>query len=246
MTNTSAALNPAIADLWRDLRAWLADALAVSRGPAAVARVLAHAAHAAIKRRLQLIESMLVKLLLIEAEHFRSHPFPDARVARSPGPINASTAGKPAPRVAAAMDSGAGAVRQFWNGCENPNSPETWRVRFRPRLHHLLRRDMRTRGACVTSTHAPEQCAGACAETVAAQKARALSRRFEALRRVIADPRRAIAALARRLGALGKAAHVLARAIALSRPPRCVGAPMSFAHAMVRACDASAAFHNTS
>jgi hypothetical protein len=81
---------------------------------------------------------------------------------------------------------------------------------------------------------------------VTARHARALARRFEAVRRVIADPRRAIAALARRLRALGKRALVLARAIALSRPPCCVGAPMPFAHAMVRACDASGAFHNTS
>ncbi len=51
-------------------------------------------------------------------------------------------------------------------------------------------------------------------------KARALARRFEAVRRVIADPSRIIAALARKLAALGKRARAFARRIAIAAPPR--------------------------
>jgi hypothetical protein len=68
-------------------------------------------------------------------------------------------------------------------------------------------------------------------------KATRLARRFEALRRVLADPRRAIAALARKLAALGERARAFARRIALASPPR--GGGLKFANAIVYACDAS-------
>jgi hypothetical protein len=73
-----------------------------------------------------------------------------------------------------------------------------------------------------------------CAQTLALR----LARRFEALRRVIADPRAAIAALARKLHALGAAAYAIARRIALWRP-RTALLSLAHGHATVCAHDAS-------
>ena len=52
-----------IAILWQGARAWLADTLRMFGGPATIAR---HAC-LAFKRRLALLESLVMKLLLIEA-----------------------------------------------------------------------------------------------------------------------------------------------------------------------------------
>jgi len=122
---------------------------------------------------------------------------------------------------------------------EDAARPETWRVCFRPRLRGLLKRNTSEAPRPLPTHRIP-------AAVRAQARARALARRFESIRRVIASPRRAIAALARRLRALGRAARALAYAVALARPPRCASMPMPLAHAMVCANDASAAFHNTS
>jgi hypothetical protein len=89
----------------------------------------------------------------------------------------------------------------------------------------------RRQGAPAATRHVPR--APACAQTLALK----LARRFEALRRVIADPRRAIAALVRKLAALGAGARAFARVIALASP-RQGGGPI-FADATVRAHDAT-------
>jgi hypothetical protein len=247
MTNTPPV--PTIADLWRHLRAWLA--IALRRGPAAVARLVARKSQDTVARRLRLIESLLMKLLLIEAARPHNHRFPGR--AGAVGPRLMTTCGAAqgaaceAASAASAVSMGPGmramrASGNRWRDGEDPARPATWRVRFRPRLHGLLpvpaacsRRLFPRTFAQRTSTPAPTQA-----------KACALARRFESIRRVIAAPRRAIAALARRLQALGDAARALARAIALSRPPRCAKAPLLLAHATVYASDASAVFNNTS
>lgn len=225
MTITSAPRNPTIADLWRELRAWLAAALAATRGPAAIAKILTRAEHGAFKRRLHFIESLLMKLLLIEAARTPVPPASSRQLpldCPQPGRNWRGPAGwKPAVRS------------------EDPARPETWRVCFRPRLRGLLKRN-------ASQAPRPLPTRRMLAAIRAQTKARALARRFESIRRVIANPRRAIAALARRLRALGRAARALAQAIALARPPRCASMPMPLAHAMVHANDAGAAFHNTS
>jgi hypothetical protein len=75
-------------------------------------------------------------------------------------------------------------------------------------------------------------------------RARTLARRFEALRRILADPRRAAIALARRLAALGARACAIARRIALVAPRQ--GGGMTFAGAIIFALDASARWSDTS
>jgi hypothetical protein len=117
-----------------------------------------------------------------------------------------------------------GARVEAWFSNEHLDHPITWRVRF----HTPGSR--RRRGA------APTRRVGAappCAQTLALR----LARRFEALRRVIADPRRAVAALARKLRALGAGAGAFTRSIALLTTQR-GGGPV-FAQAIIAAHDAS-------
>jgi hypothetical protein len=207
---TTASTDP-IAALWREARAWLAQALDDFCGPVGVARTLASAAHAAIKRRLALLEALVMKLLLIEA----------TRLPQPPRPIRRASA-----------EAGMGSAGARVGASEDPATPETWRVRLRPRFRGAPRAPRALRaGGLRPDTGAEWTYARA------RIKALKLARRFEALRRVIADPRRAIAALARKLHALGAAARAFAHSIALASPRQ--GGGLLFADAMVRAYHAA-------
>jgi len=133
------------------------------------------------------------------------------------------------------MGPGLGAPRQSGNGWrEDPTRPETWRVRFRLRMPPQLR----ARSAATRLQLRPRT------ESIRAQAhARRLARRFEALRRVIADPRPAIANLARKLTSLGR---TIAHRIALARPSRSASLGPIFAAAIILSQDASFSFpHDT-
>lgn len=204
MTNTSAS-DP-IDDLWRQARAQFADALRALRSAAVVAVILARSAYDTVKARLRLLESLVLKLLLIEAARAL---LPDETSASL---TQAHAHRKPAPHHR-----------------EDPADPATWRVRFRPRIP---RDSHRPRAPAIARLRTPAP---------SSINAIALARRFEALRRVLADPRRAIAALAARLRALGAAAHAVARRIALY-VPRCKAQGSTHAAALVRAHDALSAW----
>jgi hypothetical protein len=225
MPRMTTALHPdPIADLWRQARSWLADAVH-DFSPVEVAKALAHSARTAIRRRLALIEALLMKLLLIEAAR---HP---GRTARLQARITAS-AGQCAP----------GGARSNPAPAEDPTDPSTWRVRFH------LRVPQRRRAAPLQSRLVDRLCPKPGSEAVRAQaKARKLARRFEALRRVIADPRRAITRLACKLAALGARAYEAARRIALAQAPRSKHEGKTFAAALIHAHDSSFVFrHDTS
>jgi hypothetical protein len=254
MTTASFPTDP-IACIWREARTWFTDAMRDFAGPAEIARTLARDLRSAIRRRLLLIESLLMKLLLIEAcqLHSEGPPASTRQVcarARTVAANGASLAGwKPAVRHS-----------------EDPNRPETWRVCFRLRIPRepdahqppcdsggARIRDLgrpppagdiwraQARRQLVDRFHPkPDAEAAHCRNQA---KARKLARRFEALRRVLADPRRAVARLARALCSLGQAAYAAARRIALARPPRAIRRlGMPFANAMIYACDASFSF----
>jgi hypothetical protein len=128
MTSASLPINP-IACLWREARAWLAEMLSDFISPAHVARAIARTARVAFRKRLQLLESLVMKLLLVEAS--RLHRFPDrgalsavAQRAKAeatiPGPMNTSGAREAAivAENAAALvliGPGLGATRQSGN-----------------------------------------------------------------------------------------------------------------------------------
>ena len=203
MTYTASLSLDPTADLWAHARRLLADALRASGGPAAIARALAEAARAAFKRQLARLESLLMKLLLIEASKRAAEP--------------------PAPRARTAACADRAPTQA---PPEDPADPETWRVRFHPRLPRPPQQ----------GASAPPP-ARATPESRAQRKAHRLARRFEAIRRVIAAPQRAISTVARRLSALGAGAFAAARRIALARPPGGEAEGMIHADATVRACD---------
>jgi hypothetical protein len=224
MTTASLISNP-LTQLWREARAWLAEMLADFISPAQVARAVARQARAAFAKRLRMLQCFVMKLLLIEATR-QSSPArgggrerPQERAERE-GCVRTHPS---ASRCALDSSPQRGEHVQY---AEHPDHPITWRVRF-----HLRIPRQRRRAAATPAPRIPQ--APACPQTLALR----LARRFEALRRVIADPRRAIAALARKLAALAGAARAVAHRIALASP-RQGGGPI-FADATVQACDAS-------
>ena len=233
MTNASHPTDP-IAQLWRHARAWLAEMLCDFISPAHVARTIAHHARIAFHKRLQLLELLVLKLLLIEAARvFQARPCKPMPA----GSQRSSAIGSPEPstvavaaqrtedrRLPARLGEAETASLRRRAHAEHPDLPITWRVRF-----HTPGRRQNTPAPTL---RAPPR-APACAQTLALR----LARRFEALRRVIADPRRAIAALARKLHALAGAARAFAHAIALASPRQ--GGGLLFANAIVYARDAS-------
>src|SRR5262245_33329852 len=68
MKTASVPINP-ISLLWRHARAWLGEMLADFISPARVARAIAQQARAAFRERLQRLEMLVMKLLLIEASN---------------------------------------------------------------------------------------------------------------------------------------------------------------------------------
>ena len=244
---TTASL-PSISHLWRQARAWLAEMLADFISPARVARAIGRTARIAFRKRLQRLELLVLKLLLIEAARLPAAPRTtmtaggprsSERSAATARPPHRSRPASEDRRLPARLgEAEAASLRRSLPGdtaaqgaehsgpahAEHRDHPVTWRVRF-----HTPGR--RQGAAASTPRRIPN--APACAQTLALR----LARRFEALRRVIADPRRAIAALARKLHALGARARALARRIALMRPRRGGGAV--FAQAIVAAYDAS-------
>jgi hypothetical protein len=228
MTNAALSSDP-IAELWREARAWLAAALRDFRGAAEIARTLAHEARAAIRRRLLMIESLVMKLLLIEAA--RLAPVPPASIRQR--------------RAEAACGAGIQSKAAGWKPAvrrEDPARPETWRVRFHLRnasgLQRKRARDPMRPGRLARLRVKSD------ADPAARDQAKAirLARRFESLRRVLADPRRAIKRLATLLRALGRNAHAVARRIALAHPPRAQRLGPALASAIVYGCDASFSF----
>ena len=126
MTNAALSSDP-IAELWREARAWLAAALRDFRGAAEIARTLAHEARAAIRRRLLMIESLVMKLLLIEAARLAPVPPASSRQRRAEAACGAGIQSKAA--------GWKPAVRR-----EDAARPETWRVRFHLRNASGLQR----------------------------------------------------------------------------------------------------------
>jgi hypothetical protein len=211
MTPSHLAPDPS-AIFWQAACDWLAALLRAFGQPARIAR-LGQAACAALARELKALEALVLKLLLIEAA---AHPLRDASATR---------------RAACAALAGASTPAAH---SENLADPETWRVRFSPRLPQI--RPARRRGACTrrprTSPPPPPHPMH-------------LARRCEALRRVLADPMPAVARLARKLHALGARARATARRIALARPHLLPCPSMLFAHATVRAHDVAASFRGS-
>lgn len=230
MTSASLPSDP-IAELWQTARAWCARALAELGDPAAIAAAVAREAYAACRRRLALLEQFVLKLLLIEASRLPVTPANAPPASSRQDQLHILQASDTRPESAGWKP----AVR-----CEDPARPETWRVRFQARFAPIKRALATQRRAVVM----PRFRANSNGVDRAQARARTLARRFEALRRILADPRRAAIALARKLAALGARAYAVARRIALAAPRQ--GGGMTFAGAIILALDASASWSDTS
>lgn len=209
MTNYSAPTP--ISDLWRIARAFLADALNAFGGPQTICQTLDRITHRAIKRQLKALEMVALKLLLIEAVNRT----PLAITPRRAKPIGQG-------RMAPATD---------------PARPETWRVCFQ--LHippkpednsgpHIrsLGPSRFIRATVVDAKTMARKLAFMAARVQRSDEARAriraerLARRFEALRRVFANPAPSARRLKRKLLALKREAFAAAKRIAALKPPQ--------------------------
>lgn len=200
-----------ISDLWRIARAFLADALNAFGGPQTIQRTLDRFAHRAIKRQLQALETLLMKLLLIEA------------VKLAPLAVSAHRARTAGRRGVALIG--------------DPTRPETWRVAFQlhippqpadtnaPRIRSLGPSRF-IRAIVVDNKTIAKKLAFLAAarikrsaEARAGSRAERLARRFEALRRVFANPTPSARRLKRKLLARKRDAFAAATRVATQRPP---------------------------
>jgi hypothetical protein len=196
-------------DLWSTARTLLADAFA--GGARAILGALNSITRRAIKRRLKALEAAAMKLLLVEA-------------AKLDPPTNANAQAPAAPRSEKRAVS-----------LSDPERPETWRVAFQlhippeainanagPRIRSLgPSRFVRAvvldaRAAASFRLRAAFRAGGQINERALAEK---LARRFEALRRLLANPAPRARRLQRKLLALKQRAFDAAKRIALRRPP---------------------------
>ena len=189
MTQANHVPNDPIAQLWRIARAWIADAVHAFGAPAEVARTLSRFARAGLARRLRALETLVLKLLLVEAARL---PPPRATYARTRAAAVHVARARPAP---------------------DPERPETWRVRFQ--LPTGAHDDHAARPAPPARAIAPRAASSAHARA----KAEKLARRLEALIRVAADPAPHARRLRRKLAALGQRAYDAAMRIAIRQPP---------------------------
>ena len=220
MTNSDHVPNDPIAKLWRIARALMSEAMRAFGAPAEVARTLSRFARHALARRLRALETLAMKLLLVEA----------ARLAVPP----ASSRHANAQTMAAKRTDIAGckpALRP------DPARPETWRVRFELRIPSERADD------CPAKPKQPSARMAALrarAPDMARERAKAekLARRLEALRRVVADPLPRARRLRRKLLALKAAAYDTGLRIAFRRPPHNELNPILHARAEFAACSA--------
>lgn len=239
-----------LTNLWKIARKWLAEAIAAFGPPEAIAQMLTRRARRAVELRLRALETLTMKLLLIEAAAVESEGAP-----RTPPPLPRGETEDSPPAPSA-----------------DPARPETWRVRFMlrippepatqpdpdsgPRIRSLaepfLVREIfaeRAKQAMLARMAGMRAARGATLERER-ERAEKLARRLEALRRTLEDPAPRIRQLKRKLVSLAERAGDAALRIATLAPPEGQLMPIVCHHAQVMACaavpGAIAAPHNSS
>jgi hypothetical protein len=239
MSNAETADN-IIARLWSIARMWFADAVDAFGPPAAIAR-LGRFGRRAFARRLKALETLAMKLLLVEAAKL-----PGAAPSRARAPAAPAARAEPAVPATSA----------------DPDCPEVWRVRFQlriptetdaakhgdapntgPRIRDLgparTVADIMAERARV-ALHARMSALRAARlvpdEARERAKSETLARRFEALRRALIDPIPRARRLKRKLAALRGRAYDAAMRIAKRRPPSGQLNPLVFARAEFESC----------
>lgn len=204
-----------IADLWKSARALLADALSAFGGPQQIQRTLDRIARGVIRRQLKALEVLVMKLLLIEAAKLKERGSSDPHSPASPNQAGLKTR---APFTA------------------DPARPETWRVCFQlhippepkdtgPRIRGFGPSRLIRAVVVDANTFAKLACLAAARASISneerdhAAAAARLARRFEALRRVFANPTPRARRLKHKLIALKQRAVAAARRIVAHKPP---------------------------
>ncbi|MEZ5958860.1 MAG: hypothetical protein R3C30_00340 [Hyphomonadaceae bacterium] len=199
-----------ITELWKTARAWLAEALDVFGGPHRIQHTLDRITQRTIKRQLQALQILAMKLLLIAAAHLAPS---ESKMRRMPR--------RGQGRLARIID---------------PARPETWRVSFylhippepedtsAPRIRSLgpsrFIRAIVLDAKAITKRLAFLAAPRASCEARAQANAERLARRFEALRRIFANPMPSARRLKRKLLARKRGAFAAAARIAALKPPR--------------------------
>jgi hypothetical protein len=228
MTTAHIVSDP-IAQLWQGARAWFSATLAAFGDPARFA-ALSRETACALKRDLKALESVVLKLLLIEAARFFLRP-PIPGLARKAG-THAPDEQRAAQAERAQRSAGL-QTRISDDGAEERASQDP-----RPCAPFSLRLppepSARRSRAHSTTPRAPHE-----------PKPDDLARRCEALRAVLADPAAAVARLVRKLCTLAERAYAVARRIALWRPRGTPRNPTLTAHVCVYAHDSASILRNT-
>lgn len=207
-----------IATLWQTARAWFTDALASFGGPQTIRQTLDSIARRAIRRQLRALETLVMKLLLIEAaklaplltQHARTAPSREGRTTHAADPAQPET----------------------WRVCYQIHIPPEPEANTAPRIRSLgpspfIRAIVLDAKALQQKlAHMAAMRAANTSEARAHANAEKLARRFEALRRVFANPLPRARRLKRKLLALKHGAFAAAKRIALSKPTRRQGDPI--------------------
>jgi hypothetical protein len=210
--------------LWRIARAWLTDAVHAFGPPPEIARELARHVRRALTRRVKALEILLMKLLLVQAATLRVGAVTHTHAAHA----------------ASSFEQGSRACASPYTNDDDQS--EAWRARFilrvppEPRLETRAAEGPRVRRLgpplLVREAFSARAAHGLCVRMAAMRAARfspcpirerakpeKLARRFEALRRAMANPKPYVRRLKRKLAALAHQAYAAAMRIALRRPP---------------------------
>ncbi len=205
-----------IADLWKIARGWFPDALDAFGGPQTIQHTLDRISRRAIKRQLKALEALVMKLLLIEGAKLR--PLAVA-------PQRASAVRRGRGRAASNADLNRPGT---WRVCfqlhipPEPPEPKNTGPRFRslapPRFIRAIVVD--AKALAKTLAHMAAMRAKSTGEAREQASAERLARRFEALRRVFANPVPRARRLKQKLLALKRSAFAAAKRIAALKPPQ--------------------------
>lgn len=202
-------------------------------GPQNIRRTVDRIARRAIARELKALEALVMKLLLIEAAKLAPRP---------PAPQRARRAPTRQGRTTTAIDP---AQPETWRVCYQIQIPPEPAPRFAPRIRSLG--PSRFIRATVLSAKALTQLATKRANTTETREhasAEKLARRFEALRRVFANPLPRARRLQRKPSALKQRAFAAAKRIALRKPPPRQLDPLFHERAQYAAEHAAPAFNS--
>jgi len=221
-----AALKDPLFLLWKIARMWLVSAVARFGSPALIATLVERRVRRVLTRRVVALETLVMKLLLVEAARLGEPPSRHSRAHAEASAARRAAAGW-AVRGQDSADPGKWRVRFQLRIPPEPRPPWISAPNAGPRIRDLGSplhvRDIyadkarRTRLAQLAAARAARSAHSEARERT---KAARLARRFEALKRTIDDPAPHARRLLRKLAAFKERAHAAAmRIVRRAAPP---------------------------